>query len=156
MDERHGARKKIVNNRQARYKYIIEDTIEAGIILTGSEVKSLCEGCSSINESYAGNDNGELALINSHIPQYRSGGVFNHDPRRVRRLLVHRKERDRMFGMIRQQGYTLVPISIYFNDRGIAKLQIGVARGKKILDKRQEIKKRDWERRKARLLRKNK
>ncbi|AHC73549.1 ssrA-binding protein [Candidatus Endolissoclinum faulkneri L5] len=155
MAERRSAYEKIVSNRRAKYKYVIEDTIEAGIILTGSEIKSLCQGNSSINESYAGDDNGELALINSHIPQYKPGGVCNHDPRRVRRLLVHRKERERLFGMVRQKGYTLVPISIYFNDRGIAKLQIGLARGKKIIDKRQEIKKRDWERRQARLLRKN-
>lgn len=148
-----GARKEVARNRRARHEYMIEDTLEAGLMLTGSEVKSLREGRASINESYAGDEKGDLALINAHIPEYKPAEPFNHEPRRVRRLLVHRKERDRLLGMIRRDGYTLVPLSLYFNDRGIAKLEIGLARGKKMADKREDVKKRDWERQKARLMR---
>lgn len=148
-----GARREITRNRRARHDYQIEDTIEAGLILAGSEVKSLRDGRASVNEAYAGEDRGELALFNAHIPEYKPASPFNHEPRRVRRLLVHRKERDRLLGLIRREGYTLVPLSLYFNDRGIAKLEIGLARGKKLADKRQDVKKRDWERQKARLMR---
>lgn len=148
-----GARKEVARNRRARHEYMIEDTLEAGLMLTGSEVKSLREGRASINESYAGDEKGDLALINAHIPEYKPAEPFNHEPRRVRRLLVHRKERDRLLGMIRRDGYTLVPLSLYFNERGIAKLEIGLARGKKMADKREDVKKRDWERQKARLMR---
>lgn len=147
------ARKEVARNRRARHEYMIEDTLEAGLMLTGSEVKSLREGRASINESYAGDEKGDLALINAHIPVYKPAEPFNHEPRRVRRLLVHRKERDRLLGMIRREGYTIVPLSLYFNDRGIAKLEIGLARGKKMADKREDVKKRDWERQKARILR---
>jgi len=153
MAGKQGARKEVARNRRARHEYMIEDTLEAGLMLTGSEVKSLREGRASINESYAGDEKGDLALINAHIPEYKPAEPFNHEPRRVRRLLVHRKERDRLLGMIRRDGYTLVPLSLYFNDRGIAKLEIGLARGKKLADKREDVKKRDWERQKARLLR---
>ncbi len=153
MAGKQGARKEVARNRRARHEYMIEDTLEAGLMLTGSEVKSLREGRASINESYAGDEKGDLALINAHIPEYKPAEPFNHAPRRVRRLLVHRKERDRLLGMIRRDGYTLVPLSLYFNDRGIAKLEIGLARGKKMADKREDVKKRDWERQKARLMR---
>lgn len=153
MAGKQGGRKEVARNRRARHEYMIEDTLEAGLMLTGSEVKSLREGRASINESYAGDEKGDLALINAHIPEYKPAEPFNHAPRRVRRLLVHRKERDRLLGMIRRDGYTLVPLSLYFNDRGIAKLEIGLARGKKMADKREDVKKRDWERQKARLMR---
>lgn len=153
MAGKQGARKEVARNRRARHQYMIEDTLEAGLMLTGSEVKSLREGRASISESYAGDEKGDLALINAHIPEYKPAEPFNHEPRRVRRLLVHRKERDRLLGMIRRDGYTIVPMSLYFNDRGIAKLEIGLARGKKMADKREDVKKRDWERQKARLLR---
>lgn len=147
------ARKEVARNRRARHEYMIEDTLEAGLMLTGSEVKSLREGRASINEAYAGDDRGELALFNAHIPEYKPAEPFNHEPRRVRRLLVHRRERERLLGLIRRDGYTLVPMSLYFNPRGIAKLEIGLAKGKKLADKREDIKKRDWDRQKARLLR---
>jgi len=147
------ARREVARNRRARFDYLIEETIEAGIMLTGSEVKSLREGRASIGESYAGEYQGSLALINAHIPEYRPAAPFNHEPRRIRRLLVHRREMDRLLGMIRREGYTLVPMSLYFNDRGIAKLELGMARGKKMADKREDQKKRDWERQKSRIMR---
>ena len=148
-----GARREVARNRRARFDYLIEDTVEAGMMLTGSEVKSLREGRASIGESYAGEYEGGLALINAHIPEYRPAAPFNHEPRRIRRLLVHKREKDRLLGLIRREGYTLVPISLYFNDRGIAKLELGMARGKKLADKREDQKKRDWERQKSRIMR---
>lgn len=150
-----GTRREVARNRRARFDYQIEDTIEAGMMLTGSEVKSLREGRASIGESYAGEYGGGLALINAHIPEYRPAEPFNHEPKRTRRLLVHRREMDRLLGLIRREGYTLVPISLYFNERGIAKLELGMARGKKLADKRQDAKKRDWERQKSRIMREN-
>ncbi|MBO6562609.1 MULTISPECIES: SsrA-binding protein SmpB [Nisaea] len=143
----------IAKNRRARHDYFIEDTIEAGLVLTGSEVKSLRDGKASIGESYAGQDRGELTLFNAHIPEYPAAEPFNHEPRRPRRLLVHRKERDRLLGLIQREGATLVPLQLYFNRRGIAKLALGIAKGKKKLDKRETEKKRDWQREKARLIR---
>ena len=143
----------IAKNRRARHDYFIEDTIEAGLVLTGSEVKSLRDGKASIGESYAGQDRGELTLFNAHIPEYPAAEPFNHEPRRPRRLLVHRKERDRLLGLIQREGATLVPLQLYFNRRGIAKLALGIAKGKKKIDKRETEKKRDWQREKARLIR---
>lgn len=148
-----GARREVARNRRARHDYQIEETIEAGLMLVGSEVKSLRLGRASINEAFAGEDNGELALFNAHIPEYRPAEPFNHAPRRVRKLLVHRKEKDRLLGMIRRAGYTLVPLALYFNNRGLAKLEIGLAKGKRTVDKREDLKKRDWDRQKARLMR---
>jgi SsrA-binding protein len=152
MAPREGDRS-IALNRRARYDYFIEETVEAGIMLTGSEVKSLRRGAASIAESFAGDDRGQLTLFNAHIPEYSSAKHFNHEPRRPRRLLVHRRERDKLLGMTRREGATLVPLSLYFNDRGIAKLQIGVARGKRKHDKRETEKKRDWQREKSRIMR---
>ncbi|MEO9901001.1 SsrA-binding protein SmpB [Nisaea sp.] len=143
----------IAQNRRARHDYFIEDTVEAGIVLAGSEVKSLRDGKASIGESYAGQDAGELTLFNVHIPEYPAAEPFNHEPRRPRRLLVHRKERDRLLGLVQREGATLIPLRLYFNDRGIAKISIGIATGKKKMDKRQTEKKRDWQRDKARLMR---
>lgn len=143
----------MAQNRRARHDYFIEDTIEAGLILQGSEVKSLRNGRASIAEAYAGSDQGDLTLFNAHIPEYKSAHQFNHAPKRPRKLLVHRKERDRLLGLIQRDGMTLVPLSIYFNDRGIAKLQLGLAKGKRKADKRESDKKRDWQREKARLMR---
>jgi SsrA-binding protein len=143
----------IAVNRRARHEYFIEEALEAGLVLTGSEVKSLRQGKASIGESYAGPDRGELTLFNAHIAEYDAAKHFNHAPRRPRRLLVHRKERDRLLGLVRREGCTLVPLALYFNERGIAKLEIGVARGKKKADKRETEKKRDWQRQKARLMR---
>ena len=143
---------RVAENRRARHDYQIEETLEAGIILQGSEVKSLRTGRASIAESYAGEDQGRLALFNANIPVYQASRD-NHAPKRVRELLVSKKERTRLLGLIRREGVTLVPLSLYFNNRGLAKLQIGLAKGKKKADKRQAERDRDWSRQKQRLLR---
>ena len=143
----------VAQNRRARYDYFIDETMEAGLILFGTEVKSLREGRASINESYAGDSNGNLTLFNSHIPEYTAANRFNHEPRRLRLLLVKTRERDRLLGLVRREGCTLIPIKLFFNDRGIAKLELGIARGKIKVDKRQDQKTRDWNREKSRLLR---
>lgn len=148
-----GARKVVAQNRRARHDYIIEDTLEAGLVLQGSEVKSLRSGRCSIGESYASPEQGELYLINAHIPPYDPASRFNHEPKRPRKLLVHRRELARLLGMANREGYTLVPLSLYFNPRGIAKVELGIARGKRKVDKRESEKARDWQRQKARLLR---
>lgn len=144
----------VARNKRARFDYLIEDTIEAGIVLYGSEVKSLRSGKGSIVESYASDEGGnELFLINSFIPEYFEASQFNHDPRRPRKLLLHRKELNRLLGAIRKKGKTLVPLKLYFNKRGIAKVELGLGVGKKKADKRQTEKQRDWEREKGRLIR---
>ena len=145
--------KLVAENRRARYNYEIEDTIEAGIILTGSEVKSLRVGKANIAESYASNEDGELYLINAHIDEYPGAARFGHEPTRHRKLLLHRKEMARLLEAVQRQGMALVPLRLYFNARGIAKLLLGLGRGKKIHDKRETEKKRDWERQKSRLMR---
>jgi len=143
---------RIAENRKARHEYEIEERIEAGLILLGSEVKSLRNGRVSIAESYAGEDSGRLVLFNANIPIYEPARV-NHEPKRPRELLVKIRERNRMLGLIRREGMTLVPLVLYFNDRGVAKIQIGMAKGRKKQDKRQAEKDRTWSRDKARLLR---
>ncbi len=143
----------VAQNRKARHNYLIESSLEAGIVLTGSEVKSLRAGKASIAEAYAGDEHGELYLINANIPRYEPANQFNHDPKRSRKLLIHRRELARLRGQIQREGYTLVPLKLYFNQRGIAKLEIGLARGKRQVDKRQTEKERDWNREKARLMR---
>ena len=143
---------RIAENRKARHEYEIEERIEAGLILLGSEVKSLRNGRVSIAESYAGEDSGRLVLFNANIPIYEPARV-NHEPKRPRELLVKIRERNRMLGLIRREGMTLVPLVLYFNDRGVAKIQIGMAKGRKKQDKRQAEKDRTWNRDKARLLR---
>ena len=143
---------RIAENRKARHEYEIEDRIEVGIILQGSEVKSLRTGRASIAESHAGEDQGRLMLFNANIPIYEPARV-NHEPKRPRELLVKAKERNRLLGLIRREGMTLVPLSLFFNDRGLAKLRIGLAKGRKKQDKRQAAKDRDWGREKQRLLR---
>jgi len=142
-------------NRRARHDYFIEDKLETGILLEGSEVKSLREGKANIAESYATVEGGELWLINSYIPPFSQSKAtaFGHEERRRRKLLVHKRELARLSQGIGREGMTLVPLSLYFNDRGIAKLEIGIAKGKKMADKRETEKKRDWAREKARLLR---
>ena len=140
-------------NRRARYNYAIEDTVEAGIVLTGSEVKALREGRANIAESYAKADNGEIWLINAHIPEYKQAGQFNHEPRRPRKLLLKRRELDKLVEASEREGMTLVPLRLYFNSRGIAKLELGLGKGKKHFDKRETEKQRDWQRQKARLVR---
>ena len=143
---------RIAENRKARHEYEIEEKIEAGLVLLGSEVKALRNGRASISESYAGEDRGRLVLFNANIPIYEPARV-NHEPKRPRELLVKIRERDRMLGSIRRDGMTLVPLVMYFNDRGVAKIQIGLAKGRKKQDKRQADRDRTWSRDKARLLR---
>ncbi len=140
-------------NRKARHNYEIEDTLEAGIMLVGSEVKSLRKGRASIAESFAVERDGELWLVNAHIPEYEGANRRNHLPMRARKLLVHRRQRDRLMGAISREGMTLVPLSVYFNDRGIVKVQLGLGRGKSKIDKREDIKRREWNRDRARVLR---
>ena len=137
-----------------RFDYFIEDTVEAGIVLTGTEVKSLRENSASIGESYAGPKEGAIYLINANIPEYQQAGVkMNHDPKRPRKLLLHKREQERLMGQVRRGGYTLVPMRLYFNKRGIAKCELGLAKGKKQHDKRQTQRDRDWQRQKSRLMR---
>ena len=147
------ARKMVAENRKARYNFEITDTLEAGLVLTGTEVKSLRANQANIAESYASFENGEFWLINSYIPEYTQGNRFNHEPRRLRKLLISRREMSRIFQSVSREGMTVVPLKLYFNDRGRAKLEIGVARGKKNHDKRETEKQRDWNREKSRLLR---
>ena len=143
---------RIAENRKARYNYEIKEKIQAGFILTGTEVKSLRLGKASISESYASDTNGKLFLINSNIPMYEAANNFNHEPTRQRELLVSKKERNKLLGLIKKEGVTLVPLSLYFNNKGFAKLDIGIAKGKKKEDKRESIKLRDWNRQKSRIL----
>ncbi|WP_321340054.1 SsrA-binding protein SmpB [Breoghania sp.] len=146
-------RKVVADNRKARFNYEIIDTLEAGLELTGTEVKSLRAGKSTIAESYATEQNGEIFLINSFVPEYLQGNRFNHEPKRPRKLLLHKREIGKLLGAIHKDGMTLVPLKLYFNDRGRAKLELAIARGKKLHDKRETEKKRDWDREKGRLLR---
>ncbi len=139
-------------NRRARFDYEIEETFEAGLMLMGSEVKALREGRANIAESYVSPEKGEVFLINADIPIYGPANRFNHAPRRPRKLLLKKREIDKLDGSVARDGRTIVPLRLYFNARGIAKLQIGLARGKKTVDKRQTIKDRDWKKQKARLM----
>ncbi len=149
-----GGRRLVAENRKARHEYFITDTYEAGISLTGTEVKSLRLGQANIAESYAAIEDGGMALINAYIPEYKQAGpFFNHEPRRVRRLLMHRRELHKIAIAVSRQGMTLVPLELYFNERGRAKLKLGLAQGKKLHDKRETEAKRDWQRQKARLMR---
>jgi SsrA-binding protein len=148
-----GARRIVADNRKARFNYEIVSTLEAGIALTGSEVKSLRTGKASLGESYATEQRGELYLINAHIPEYYAANRLNHHPRRQRKLLLHKREIDRLARAVQAEGMTLVPLRLYFNDRGMAKLELALAKGKKLHDKRETEKQRDWQRDKAWLLR---
>ncbi len=146
--------KLIAENRRARFDYFIESDLECGIVLTGSEVKSLRSGQSNIAESYASAENGGIFLINAYIPEYqKAGAFFQHEPRRPRQLLLKRKEIHKLRIAVERQGMTMVPLQLYFNDRGIAKLRLALAQGKKFHDKRADVAKRDWQRQKARLMR---
>lgn len=148
-----GESKTVAFNRKARFEYAIEEEIEAGIMLTGTEVKSLRTGRVSISEAYAAAKENELWLINAHIEEYGHGNRANHEPKRPRKLLLHRKQMNKLLGRIKTKGVTLVPLSLYFNRRGIAKVMLGLAMGKKQYEKRDTIKKRDWQRDKARIIR---
>ena len=140
-------------NRRARHDYLIEDKLEAGLVLHGTEVKSLRQGGASIAEAYADVQSGELFLVNANIPEYKASAHFNHQPRRPRKLLLHRKQVDRLLGAVKREGVTIVPLALYFNERGRAKVELGLATGKRKSDKRQAERDRDWQRNKARLLR---
>ena len=147
------ARTLVAENRKARFNYEIGDVVEAGLVLRGTEVKALRNGEANIAESYASFEDGEMWLINSHVPEYLEANRFNHDPRRRRKLLLSKREIARLVNATDREGMTIVPLRLYFNDRGRAKLELAVARGKKLHDKRETEKKRDWNREKARLLR---
>lgn len=143
----------VADNRRARFDYEISDTFEAGIALTGTEVKSLRSAKATIAESYAQEKDGELWLINANIPEYLAGNRFNHEPRRPRKLLMHKREIGKLAAAVQREGMTIVPLRLYFNEKGRAKLQLAIARGKKTHDKRETLKERSWNREKARLLR---
>jgi SsrA-binding protein len=147
------AGKLIAENRRARFDYFLEEAIEAGLALTGSEVKSLRNGKANIAESYAAVEGDQVVLINADIPPYAQAGRFNHEPRRPRKILLHRRQMDRLIGAVQREGRTLIPTRLYWNDKGLAKLEIALAKGKKIHDKRETEAARDWQRDKARLMR---
>jgi SsrA-binding protein len=152
MAKKQDPNKLVAENRRARFDYAIEDTLEAGIRLVGTEVKALRAGRANIAESYASTERGELWLINANIPIYPPAGQFNHEPKRARKLLVKAKELRRLAAAVEREGRTLAPLRLYFNERGIAKLQIALAKGKKAHDKRAATKDREWKRQQARLM----
>jgi SsrA-binding protein len=145
--------KVVADNRKARFNYEIGERFEAGIVLTGSEVKSLRVGKATIAESYADARGGEIWLVNANIPEYQQAGRFNHSPKRPRKLLLHEREINKLAGAVDREGMTVVPLKLYFNERGRAKLEIALAKGKKLHDKREALKRRSWERERGRLLR---
>ncbi|OXE35743.1 MAG: SsrA-binding protein [Phenylobacterium zucineum] len=145
--------KLIAENRRARYDYFLEETFEAGVMLTGTEVKSLRVGRANIAESYASVEGRDIVLINSDIPPYGQANRFNHEPRRHRKLLLHRKQIEKLIGAVQREGRTIIPTKLYWNDKGLAKLELALAKGKQNHDKRQATADRDWQRDKARLLR---
>jgi SsrA-binding protein len=148
------AGKLIAENRRARYDYFLEDSFEAGLALTGSEVKSLRNGKANIAESYAAVEGGQIVLVNADIPPYAQAGPhFNHEPRRPRKLLLHKKEIEKLIGAVQREGRTIIPTKLYWSDKGIAKLELSLAKGKKAHDKREATAERDWQRDKARLMR---
>ena len=149
-----GGLKIISNNRKARFNYFFKEFFEAGIVLKGSEVKSLRDGKANISESYAFDENGEIYLVNSHIPSYKESSYNNHDPKRNRKLLLKKREINKLIGRINREGFTLIPTKLYFK-KGKAKIEIAVAKGKKQYDKRHTKKKKDWDRERARFFRKS-
>jgi len=145
----------VSNNRKARFNYFFNELLEAGIVLKGSEVKSLRDGKANITDAYATDNNGEIYLINSHIPLYKESSYNNHNPRDMRKLLLNKREINKLIGKINRDGLTIIPTKVYFK-KGKAKVEIAIAKGKKLFDKRHVKKKRDWDREKARILSKNK
>ena len=143
----------VADNRKARFNYEIVDTYEAGIALTGTEVKSLRSGKATIGEAYAGPSGEEFFLFNAYIPEYLQANRFNHETKRPRRLLLHRNQINKLLGATQREGFTVIPLKIYFNERGMAKVELGLGRGKKLHDKRETEKERSWNREKARLMR---
>ncbi len=145
----------VADNRRARFDYFLEERFDAGLVLTGTEVKSLRLGLCSINEAYAVDRSGEIWLVNAHIAEYTQAGAhLQHSPKRERKLLLKKREMNRLIGAITREGYTIVPVRLYFNDKGRAKLEIALAKGKKDYDKRETTKQREWGREKQRLIRK--
>ena len=153
MAKEPAPRQVVAQNRKARHNYFIDEVLEAGIMLAGTEVKTLRQGKGNIGDAYATDKNGEIWLHNVNIPEYDSGGYMRHEPKRARKLLLKKREIEKLIGAVQRDGMTLVPLAIYFNKRGIAKVELGLARGKKKYDKRETIKKRDWDKAKQRLLR---
>jgi SsrA-binding protein len=147
------SRKIVADNRKARFNYEIGEVIEAGIALMGSEVKSLRAGKANIGESYAAARDGELWLLNANITEYKQAGRFNHAPKRARKLLLHKRQINKLIGAVEREGMTVVPLKLYFNEKGRAKIEIALARGKKLHDKRETEKKRSWDRERGRLMR---
>ncbi|WP_439532394.1 SsrA-binding protein SmpB [Polymorphobacter sp.] len=145
--------KMVAENRRAKFEYFIEDVVEAGIALAGTEVKALRDGQGSIAEAYAEVKDGQIWLVNANIPEFSHGNRFNHEPKRPRKLLLHEREINKMGGAVARAGMTLVPLSIYFNDRGRAKVELALGRGKNLHDKRETMKERDWKRDAARIMR---
>ena len=145
--------KVVAHNRKARFNYQIGETFEAGIALTGTEVKSLRGGKATIAESYADSRGGEIWLVNANIPEYLEAGRFNHAPKRPRKLLLHKRQINKLIGAVEREGMTVVPLKLYFNAKGRAKVELALARGKKLHDKRETLKKRSWDRERGRLLR---
>ncbi len=145
--------KLIAENRRARFDYFLEETFEAGIALTGTEVKALRLGRANIAESYASAEGREIVLINANFPEYGPANRFNHEPKRTRKLLLHRKQIDKVIGAIQREGKTLIPTRLYFNEKGMVKLQLALAKGKKLHDKRNTEADRDWKREQGRLMR---
>ena len=145
--------KLIAENRRARFDYFIEESVEAGLALLGSEVKSLRNGRANIAESYAAIEGDEIVLVNAHIPEYGPANRFNHEPRRPRKLLLHRKQIDKLTGAVQREGRTLIPLRLYWDDKGRAKLELALAKGKKAHDKRATEAERDWKREQGRLMR---
>jgi len=152
--DRQKAQRYVAMNRKARHDYFITDTVEAGIVLEGTEVKSLRTGQASIQESFATPKDGALYLLNVYIPEYQQAGThLQHETRRARKLLLHKREMNKLMGAVKKEGMTLIPLGIYFNRRGIAKVELGLGKGKHKSDKRESIKQRDWQRDKARIMR---
>ena len=145
--------KVVADNRKARFNYEIGDTFEAGIALTGTEVKSLRQGKATIGESYADTRGGEIWLINSNIPEYLQASRFNHAPKRPRKLLLHKRQIRKLAAAVEREGMTIVPLKMFFNEKGRAKIEVALGRGKKLHDKRETEKKRSWDREKGRLMR---
>ena len=154
-DKDAGQSKLIAENRRARYEYFIEDTVEAGIMLVGTEVKSLRSGRATITDAHAGEMKGELWLFNVNIPEYTAGNRNNHEPKRPRKLLVHMKQREKLLGQVKMKGMTLVPLKMYFTARGLVKVLLGLGKGKKEYEKREVIKQRDWQRQQREILKRN-
>lgn len=152
-EKKEPAFKLIADNRKARFNYAIMDTVEAGISLSGTEVKSLRTGKATIAESYADARDGEIWLVNANIPEYLQANRFNHTPKRRRKLLLHKRQINKLIGAVEREGMTLIPLKLYFNARGRAKVELALAKGKKLHDKREDEKKKDWEREKQRLMR---